>query len=188
MELTDTFVVNEIMKLQRIFELKQEIRYGEARTDAANPESVAEHVFGMHVAFEYFWPLEDPEGKWDQAKMRQMITFHDIDEVVTGDKIGYLKTEADRAREAEAQQELLKEIPSTLRDSIAPILEEYEQKESIEARFVKAIDKIEPVIHILNPAGKALLGRNGTTVEQHDSIKLPFFQEFPVIMRFYEVS
>ncbi len=188
MELTEAFILGEIAKLQRIYELKQEIRYGESRTDATNPESVAEHVFGMHVLFEYFWPLEDPGKKWDQAKMRQMITFHDVDEIITGDKIGYLKTAADKAAEAHAHQQVMEEIPATLKNSIATVLSEYEERETVEAKFIKAIDKIEPVFHVFNPAGKELLHRMRTTREQHDSIKLPYFQPFPVIKRFYDVS
>jgi putative hydrolase of HD superfamily len=184
---SDEFVMEELRRLQRLFELKAEIRYGEERTDITNPESVAEHVFGMHALFSYFWPLEDPELRWDEAKMRTMITFHDIEEIITGDLIGYLKTAEDKAVGEEAMGKILKEIPSSLSRSITDLLHEYEARESKEAQFVKAIDKIEPVVHLCNPKGKELLHRMGTTITQHHSIKLPYFEPFSVIRRFYDV-
>lgn len=184
---SDDFVMSELRRLQRLFELKGVIRYGEKRTEATNPESVAEHVFGMHVLFSYFWPLENPEQDWDEAKMRTMITYHDIEEVITGDTVGYLKTATHKAQGEEALEKILTEIPASLALAITDPLDEYEARKSQEALFVKAIDKIEPVVHVCNPEGKELLHRMGTTISQHHSIKLPYFEPFPVIRRFYDV-
>lgn len=90
--------------------------------------------------------------------------------------------------EEEARVSVLQSIPESMRTILTPILHEYEARETIEAKFVKAIDKIEPVVHLLNPIGKDLLNRMGTTRAQHDSIKLPYFKPFPVINRFYDVA
>lgn len=180
--------MEELKRLQFFYGLKSEIRYGEKRTDPNNPESVAEHVYGMHVLFDYFWPLEDSEAKWNQVKMRQMINFHDLDEVIVGDVIGYLKTAADKEKEVEAQAQVLDSVPQSMRSTLEVLLEEYETRESVEAKFIKAIDKIEPVVHVYNENGKRLLNEMRTTKEQHDSIKLPYFKPFPVIHRFYDVS
>lgn len=92
MELSKTFVLEEITRLQFFNGLKHEMRYGQPRDTSNGGDTVAEHVYGMQVLFDYFWPLEDSERQWDQVKMRQMITFHDVDEVITGDIIGYKKS------------------------------------------------------------------------------------------------
>jgi len=187
----DTFtrekVLEEVEKLQFFYGLKREIRYGESRSDVTNPESVAEHIYGMHVLFDYFLPLEDPEGKLDKEKIRKMITFHDVDEVITGDIVGYLKTEDDKEAERKATIMVLKGAPDSMRQTLTDTLEEYEKRESIESRFVKAIDKMDPVIHIFNQDGKELLNRMKTTRDQHDSIKKPYFVGFPTMDRFYSV-
>jgi len=185
---TEVEVLEEIKKLQFFNGLKHEMRYDQKRSTDDGADTVAEHVYGMHILFDYFWPLEDPEKHWDQAKMRLMINYHDLDEVVVGDVIGYLKTAEHKAAEVEAMKTVLESVPQSMRDMIAAIVEEYETRETTEAKFVKAIDKIEPVIQLLNDNGKELLHRMGTTREQHDSIKLPYFLPFPTIKAFYDVA
>jgi len=180
-------VLEEVKKLQFFYGLKREIRFGETRTDTTNPESVAEHIYGMHVLFDYFLPLEDPEGKLDKERMRKMITFHDIDEVITGDIVGYLKTEEDKQAEREATITILKGAPESMRQTLTDTLDEYEERESAESRFVKAIDKMDPVIHVFNQNGKELLNRMKTTRDQHDSIKKPYFVGFPIMDKFYSI-
>jgi 5'-deoxynucleotidase YfbR-like HD superfamily hydrolase len=64
---------------------------------------------------------------------------------------------------------------------------EYEARETSEAKFAKAIDKIEPLFQIFNEEGRAVLKRNKTTAEQSLRIKTPYIQEFPYIKRFAEV-
>lgn len=185
---SEDFVFEEFARIQFFYGLKHEIRYKSERTIVKDAyDSVAEHVYGMHIAFQYFWSLENPKQDWDASKMMSMITLHDIEEVVTGDVIGYDKTDADRQAEAQALQEVYKNTPESMRGNVQALLEEYEQRSSIEAKFVKAIDKIEALIHLYNPEGKEMLHKMGTTFEQNASIKVPHFKEFPVIMRFYEV-
>ena len=183
----DAFVLEEFRRVQWLYGLKSEIRYGQERDHANGADSVAEHLFGMHLCLHYFWPLEDPEGEWDLAKMLSMITWHDIDEIVIGDTIGYDKTDEHRAAEEQATEEVIRQLPSHQTSVVAALLDEYNARATREAKFVKAIDKIEPVFHLYNPKGKKLLQEMGTTFEQNASIKVPFFKEFPVIMRFYEV-
>jgi len=174
-------------KLQFFYGLKHEIRFGETRTDATSPESVAEHVYGMHVLCDYFLPLEDPESKLDVERIRKMITFHDVDEVITGDIIGYLKTAKDKQEEAKATITVLSKTPDSMRQMLTGTLREYEARESAESQFVKALDKIEPVVQVFNQSGKELLNRMQTTRAQHDSIKKPYFKNFPIIDCFYSV-
>lgn len=184
-ELTEAYVLNEIRKLQFFYGLKKEIRFGEKRTDELDFESVAEHVYGMFVMFEYFHPLEDTKCEWDVQKMKQMILFHDVDEVITGDKIGYEKTKEDREKESAAFEQVIESIPASMQQDVKDILLEYEKRETIESKFVKAIDKIEPTVHLLNDDGREQLHRINTTYKQNESIKLPYFHDFPTIKGFY---
>lgn len=184
---SDEFVVSEFHKLQRLFELKRVIRFHEQREKETGADSVAEHIYGMQILFYYFWPLEDLDQNWNEARMLKMITWHDLEEIITGDTIGYLKSASQKEIEKEAQQLLLSEINDSLQQPMKVALAEYDDRQTTEAKFVKAIDKIEPVFQVYNDAGKGLLQRLQTSRDQHDSIKAPYFLQFPTIKRFYDV-
>lgn len=182
---SDQEILEDVKKIQYLYGLKQEIRYAQMRND--NTESVAEHIYGMHICAMYFLPLEDKDGTWDKTRIFQMITLHDIDEIETGDVIGYLKTESMLANEGNATRKVMRGAPESMHMDMEKIISEYELKETIESRFVKAIDKIESCIHMYNEQGKEMLLYNGTTLTQHKSIKDKHTLPFPHIYHFNEV-
>lgn len=184
--LTDSnFVLDETKKIQYLYKLKQEIRYGQMRSE--DTESVAEHIYGMHINAAYFIPLEDRERVWNTAAIYSMITWHDIDEVETGDIIGYKKTDADRAKEHTATKLVIQKSPLHMQQDIERILAEYQGQKTIEARFVKALDKLEPLFQIYNENGKGLLQKNKTTYINSRTIKDPYVEAFPCMKQFNEV-
>ncbi len=182
---TDEEILDEVKKIQYVYGLKHEIRYEGERSGQA--ESVAEHVYAMHILAHYFIELENPEHTWNKEHIFSMITWHDMDELETGDIVGYKKTEADREREKIATQIVLEKIPTLVRNSIMTINTEYSKQETKEAQFVKAVDKIEPLFHVFNESGKEMLFRNKTTYENCKSIKDKYMTNFPHLMRFNEV-
>ncbi len=186
-EYTDEVILSDLKKLQYLYGLKKEIRYNLTRTEDDATESVAEHIYGMHLLAQYFLPLEDSGGKADKARVYEMITTHDLDEVETGDVLGYIKTDAMREAEKDAMLRVIANAPATMQAFLAARAEEYEGKESFEAQFVRAIDKIEPLVQMYNEAGRAIFTRNQTTDEQSWRIKEPYIAPFPFIKRFAEV-
>ncbi len=182
---TDEEIFGEVKKIQYLYGLKKEIRYGEVRTEVG--ESVAEHIYALHVLATYFLELENPSYDWNRANIYEMITWHDMDEVETGDMIGYKKTDADRKREATAMQIVLEKIPSTITKKVTAVITEYQNQTTAEARFVKALDKIEPLFHLYNENGKRILLHNKTTLHDSRTIKDPYVEAFPYIKQFNEV-
>lgn len=178
---TKEFILSEVKKLQYLYGLKREIRYAQTRLVEDSTESVAEHIYGMHICALYFIPLENPRGDWDQSRIFKMITLHDIDEIDTGDVIGYTKTDAMRKVEAEAMRVVMGKSPKHIQELMAEVIDEYEAQETKEAKFVKAIDKFEPTVHLYNDKGRAIMAINKTTSEQHMSIKLPYMNDTPII-------
>ena len=166
--------------------MKKVIRYHHVRQEELDTESDAEHVYGMFAISDYFFPLEQ-NGSWNYPRIQQMCLYHDIDEILTGDRIGYLKTDADRAKEYNAQQEVVKLLPYSIQTIANSCLAEYEKLETMEAKFVKAMDKMEPIFHLINENGKEIMRRNKTTLSQHKSIKDKYVSPFPYIKRFNEV-
>ena len=184
--LTTEKVFEETARLQYLYGLKKVIRYDQDRHATDSTESVAEHVYGMMILAQYFLTLENPEGDWNRARLYEMITLHDIDEIETGDTLGYQKTSETRAQELDAMKQTIKKAPEHLQSYMNERVEEYEGRETMEAKFAKAIDKIEPLFQIFNEEGRAVLKRNKTTAEQSLRIKTPYIQEFLYIKRFAE--
>ena len=178
-------ILTETRMLQYLYGLKREIRYAQTRTQDDSTESVAEHVYGMHMCALYFLPLEDPTGSWDRAKVFEMISLHDMDEIETGDIIGYLKNDAMRAAEADAMRIVMEKSPFHMRPVMERAINEYDLQQTAEAIFVKAIDKFEPLIQIYNGIGHNILHTNKTTEENSRVIKEPYLQSFPYLYAFY---
>lgn len=184
---SDDFVFDEFRRLQVLYGLKNTIRYHHTRTEEIVTESVADHVYAMHALIAYFHSLEDLDQTWNHEKIWFMCQFHDIDEIETGDIIGYMKTEAERRREAEAQQRIVMQLPYAMRIRVADALKEYEEHRSPEAQFVRAIDKVEPLFHLYNENGEQICQLNKTTYEQNRSIKDQYVEAFPYVKRTNEV-
>jgi 5'-deoxynucleotidase YfbR-like HD superfamily hydrolase len=184
---SDDFVLSEFFKLQELFKMKKVIRYHHERTEVIDTESVAEHVYGMFVLINYFLPLEDTQKQWDYETIVKTACYHDIDEIETGDTIGYLKTDADRAQEFGAQERVIAKLPEMLQEGVTELLKLYEHKTTPEAAFTKAIDKMEPFYHLINENGKKVIHENKTTAAQNASIKDQYVAGFPYISRFNQV-
>lgn len=185
--LTKEYILDEVKKIQYLYGLKYEIRYGLERTSEIFTESVAEHIYGMHICAQYFLPLENPEGSWNKVRIYELITLHDIDELETGDMIGYLKTDTIREGEREAKLVVLDKLPKHLKTEFESLFNEYEDQQTPEARFVKAIDRFEPLMQVYSDFGRYVIARNKTTEEQSQRIKEPYIKEFPMMQKFNQV-
>jgi 5'-deoxynucleotidase YfbR-like HD superfamily hydrolase len=97
-----------------------------------------------------------------------MIQYHDIDEIITGDTIGYLKSEpaaeaSERVDTGNGYSKITFTVQSTIQQYAREVTDEYEEQLSMEARFAKAIDKTEPIFHLYNEAAKLHIAVNRTT-------------------------
>lgn len=186
--LTDDFYVKaETTRIQYLYGLQKVIRNHLERKEDIGTESVAEHIHAMCVVANYFLPLEDPEGRMNRERVYDLITWHDIDEIETGDIIGYLKTDADREREKHATETVLAKAPEHLSARIKDCLKEYKDQKTLESQFAKAVDKLDPVFYLYNENGYKLFKLHRATKEQHCRIKEPYLKKFPYMFRFYQV-
>ncbi len=184
----DAFVLEEIQKIRILYKLKKEIRYAQERHSEYDTESVAEHVYGMHVIAQYFLPLEDRKREWDKIKIFETITLHDIDEVETGDTVSHHKTEVHEKQAQEAFVKVLGQMPEHMQSAAKALIEEYEERQTIEAKFVKAIDKSEPLFEVWDEVYKGIMHGNNNSLDDHWRTKKKYIEEFPYIKRFVEVA
>lgn len=177
-------ILDDLERLQYLYGLKREIRYNLQRDEEIRTESVADHVYGMHLLAQYFLPLEDPSNIWNHLKIFKIITVHDIGEVETGDILTQDKTEAMRKKETLALETVYQKSPKLMQKELRELLTEYEERDSIESKFVKAIDRIEPTVHLHDPKTSATLKINHTQYDKSNNIEKGHTVEFPFINKF----
>ena len=185
--LTKENILNEVKKLQYLYALKKEIRYGQKRSQDDITESVAEHIYGMQILANYFLPLEDREGGLNKILVYEMILMHDLDEIETGDTIGYLKSPQMYANEHNAMQKVIENSPIHMQSKMEIISRHYSEQTLPEAKFVKAIDRFEPLIQIYSDFGRNIIKKIKTKAEDSQRIKESYIKPFPIMFAYYEV-
>ena len=90
------------------------------------------------------------------------------------------------AAEAEAGKLVVKKAPDTLKPVIADAHSEYNERTTVEAKFVKAVDAFEPLIQIYSPFGESIIKKNRTTPANSRASKDPHIIHFPVMWVYYE--
>ena len=183
-EFTTKQILEDTKKLQFLFKLKEVTRYNTPRDAADDSESVAEHLYGMQLLAQYFLPLEDPLSSLDHARVYELITIHDFDEIITGDYVSYIKTEVHKVESEVALKQVLASVPLHIQEKITSLAMEYEEQSTPEARFVKAIDKMEPLLQLFCEKGRDLCARNKCTAEISLKIKSKYIEPFPFIKAF----
>ncbi|AZY95504.1 HD domain-containing protein (plasmid) [Paracoccus sp. Arc7-R13] len=122
--------------------LKTEMRH--SWLSNGRQESVAEHTWMMSVAAVLMAPhLQHPV---DLGQTLKLIALHDIAEAITGD-IPYFEESARKdtklADEAEAMEAMRGMLPAASGRLLIELWREYEDCETPEAKFARALDKLE---------------------------------------------
>lgn len=168
------------------YQLKRTIRYSGSRDLTVHGESVGEHIFGLFYLDAFFRSYEDEHGLLDNVKVCNLIRFHEFGEIVTGDHPYHRKTEAHEAEERIAARHIFTKLPSTIAELGLRSWEEFDQRQSREARYVYALDKIEPMFELLDPVSEVSMKRTHFTHRDHIEKKSRATEGFPVMTRFLE--
>jgi 5'-deoxynucleotidase YfbR-like HD superfamily hydrolase len=186
-------LLNLARQIRYGYHLKRTTRYATKRDRKSHSESVAEHIFALHYLNYFFLPLEDPKRTLDQFRIHRMIMFHDFGEIPSGLTNGqdvpyHIKTAAHEEQERSDAQHVFSVLPPSLSDEARLGWSEYELRESREARYVYALDKLEPQFELFDPIAEKSLPRLNFTYEHHIGKKYAAMgEDFPVMRRFVEV-
>lgn len=141
--------------------------------DGERRESDTDHTVMLGVMACAYADVFAPE--LDKGKIAQYALVHDLVEVYAGDVVTFAQYDAEALQKKEEAESLALTRIKAEFDSVYPwissTIEEYEQLESREARFVKVMDKVMPkIVHILNKGAtvRALKGTRASTKEFHD--------------------
>jgi 5'-deoxynucleotidase YfbR-like HD superfamily hydrolase len=138
---------------QRFWETEtQEAEYAARIEGEPRLESVAEHSW--HVA-DTVLILANRFPELDVNRCLVLAILHDKLEIITGDWPAFSQSQSEttavekRRVEQDAIEKYLQQLPATARTEQRSALLEFIAAQTPEARFVKAVDKLQPLIYIL---------------------------------------
>jgi putative hydrolases of HD superfamily len=133
--------IREILQfMHEVEKLKIELRH--SRLSNGRQESVAEHTW--RVALMALLIVPKLNTKLDLLKVLKMALIHDLNEAYIGDVPAFAKNHAShKDEERKNMQALLEKYPNSLMQEFCNLWEEYQKAETTEAKFVKALDKME---------------------------------------------
>lgn len=128
--------------IELIQKLKHLPRRGWVLRNVNNHESIAGHMYSMAMMT---FLLDDPNI--DRIKCMQMALVHDLAESIVGDITpeDRIPIEKKHQMEDEAMKEIVTYLGKELGGRVYSLYKEYEAKETVEAKFVKDLDRFDLV-------------------------------------------
>ncbi len=143
-QLKDERFEKQIKFLIEIDKIKNVIRKTR-NFDNKKYENDAEH--GWHLCMFALILSEYSNEPLDLFKVIKMALIHDIVEIDAGDVIVYAIDEKEkREKEKEAAERIFGILPEDQKTECISLWEEFETRETAEAKFAHSIDRLEPVI------------------------------------------
>ena len=125
-------------------------------TDTSRFENSAEHSW--HIAVMAMLLAEHANTpEVDQLRVIKMLLIHDLVEIDAGDTFAYdSAAHADKAaREQAAADRLFGLLPADQAAEFRALWDEFEARQSPEAKFAGALDRLQPLLHNLYTHGKS---------------------------------
>ena len=105
-----------------------------------NPESVADHSYSMAVMSMVISDLEN----YNSEKILKMVLLHDLAESKIGDRTPeQISNEKKNKLENNAFDEIIKNLPDSIKSQYLKIWQEYQENTSPESKIVHQIDRLE---------------------------------------------
>jgi len=133
--------------LEHAYRLKRTPRAGFWYYGVKDPETVAEHIFGVTLLVYILGSTLKEEGmNLDLEKALKMAVIHELGEALIGDihleSRRYIGKAVDEG-ERKAFYDMVSKLPQTLRDEAFSLYKEFEEGLTQEAKLVRALDKLD---------------------------------------------
>jgi len=134
-------------------------------TDESRHENSAEHSW--HLALMAMVLAEHANAPVNIDHVIKMVLVHDLVEIDAGDTFCYDNTgrETQADREAIAAERIFGILPDDQRSEFRGLWEEFEARETVEARFAAALDRLMPMLHNYHTRGRSWQ-EHGVTSDQ----------------------
>lgn len=174
--------VGELNQIREIYKLKSVER---ANSCGVRKESSAEHSWSCLVLADIF--LSKMEGEnIDRLRVYELLMYHDLIEIEVGDAC--ISKEELRRNKKELEHTAMLVLKEKLSESIAAkyvdLFVEFEEMKTTEARFSKAIDALDALLHEIDYKADW----KGWSEAFLRSKKGYLFEEFPVLKDVFEMS
>ena len=144
-----TVAKEDLLKQIEFIKEIDKIKYIQRRTKLINSnrcENDAEHSW--HLAMMTLILAEHSNKPIDVLKVIKMVLIHDIVEIDAGDTFIYdtQKNHTNTANEFEAAKRIFGILPTKQRDELIDLWMEFEEGKTVDAKFAKAMDRLEPLL------------------------------------------
>jgi putative hydrolases of HD superfamily len=133
-----------VSAIEFLNKFKQIERFSIIKKDGRR-ESDAEHTWHLIVTL---WLLSEYyEKKIDLNKAIKIALVHDLPEIIAGDVYAHstdITKEQKKKNEEKAMEEIISKMPNKFAKEVKELWEEYEKRETEEAKFVWLTDKLMP--------------------------------------------
>ncbi|WP_218311669.1 HD domain-containing protein [Alteromonas antoniana] len=162
--MTDLSAISDfIRELDKLKAVKRQVRIPE---DGDRQENSAEHSW--HVALMAVSLSRYAGSDVNLARVVQMILIHDLVEIDAGDMFAFASDahhEEQEVKEQAAADRIFGLLPTPLNTELRLLWQEFEDAETPDAQFAKAMDRILPVFQNMK-AGGGSWARNGIARSQ----------------------
>jgi putative hydrolase of HD superfamily len=165
--MADTALTDQIAFLSELDRLKGVLRASPV-LGGARRENSAEHSWHVAMCALVLAPHAPAGVSVDRAV--RMLLVHDIVEIDAGD--AYIYDTAARAGKAQAEQQAADRLFGMLPDDQArrfrALWDEFEARQSPEARFARALDRLQPLLHNYVTEGKSWQEHNAQAADVYE--------------------
>lgn len=150
----------------------------------ARRENAAEHSW--HLALLAMTFAEYAPTGTDIAHVTQLLIVHDLVEVHAGDHWELASNAEDVSqKEKQAAEKLFSLLPEDQRHDALALWKEFEARETLEAKFAKALDALHPMLLVWGPGGTGQT-HVPLTAQQMRELKNPHLVAFPALWQLAE--
>jgi putative hydrolase of HD superfamily len=178
--------IERLAQLQQMIADFSEVKRMPHMADKGRPENDVEHSFGLAITCWFLQPKIAPE--LELSRILRYALAHDIVEIHAGDTFAFGKDKAYIASKETRERDAIKKLRSDLQDftELVDFAERYMDKVDEEAKFVKAVDKILPLIMIDLGEGRAHWRRHKINTTKLRKNKEPIFVS-DIVAPYYEM-
>lgn len=136
----------QLALLMELDKLKAVLRRTRVKSADKRLENSAEHSW--HVALMALLFAEHANEPVDISRVVKMLLLHDVVEIDAGDTFVYdaAASEQQAEKELAAAQRLFGMLPDDQRDELSALWHEFEEAQSADAKFAKALDRLIPML------------------------------------------